>query len=621
MTRRRGWYSFTGDDCFIELMLALTHPDDRWTEPERPDILSALDELSAWADDHRHYDKHYHASGWESAISDFAGAVDSLGSNMKQRLKSHVNRIRNLYKPGIGADRTRRTQLSAELAAMRRILADTATLIAAWHDLIGVCSREESSSNVVSSRRDTFWAVVRAADRNALELSRQLPPILAGDPLAALGARRELGEIDSAEEDLQSVVSGPLTGPEERLELVVKLLGSEPRSRAHVVWFAFRYAPLTSIRQQLGPIQFLDARSLRAVLTQDGSQGAHAAELDELGNADSIPNHPDVTMARVDLGTGVFSDAVRVARERLDALIAMSSIGCAIPWRRLYGFIHAQDGHVVAARYFVYEDREPESPRAFDRTTAQVSRMAPRVASMIPVMDQDLKDIIDALPWWRAAFNQPTAATIILNVRVIELIARRIGENSWTTYLRKYIKNMWIYNRMENMLFLALHEALVRTTAQEAQAQQRQIFLEAASHEHGQRFHVDRAARHLDTIIQFTPPSLPVGRELRTIKRRTSNATAIRSWCTELERLWVESVDRLERSRNSIAHSGPFTEQAVLLAQPFSQKISIWALGESVEGFLEDKSLARSHKDVKIRWDQWRSSTRTMTSINDIFNH
>lgn len=39
MVRRSSTRCLTGDDRCIELMHALTHPDEPWTQPERPDIL------------------------------------------------------------------------------------------------------------------------------------------------------------------------------------------------------------------------------------------------------------------------------------------------------------------------------------------------------------------------------------------------------------------------------------------------------------------------------------------------------------------------------------------------------------------------------------------------------
>jgi hypothetical protein len=182
------------------------------------------------------------------------------------------------------------------------------------------------------------------------------------------------------------------------------------------------------------------------------------------------------------------------------------------------------------------------------------------------------------------------------------------------------MKNSWIQDSITNTLYLALREALTKRVSPEVVAVQREIFLEVMRYSNGQqRFHVGQAVRYLDTIIGFVAPNLPLARDLRTIKQRTSNAAAIQAWCAELERVWQGSVHRLERVRNSVAHGGPFTEQAVLITQPFSQKVAVWALWESIEGFIQGKSLAQSHADLRIQWDQWRSSLQYATSADHIF--
>lgn len=611
-----------GDDRFIELMDALTHPEERWVQPERSDILLALDELIAWTNDSRDYDERIHESGWTSVINDFFTAAGSLGSRTMQVVQAHIDAMRSSCLPGIGGNPAQRAQLSAEAAAMRQTLTTTAALAAAWVDLVGVLSRENSSINTVSARRDTFWAIVRATGRNTVELSRQLTSVLTGDPFEALRARLELGEIDRIDGDIRTIRdTTPSVDPKQRLGLAMKLLNAKPTVRAHTLWFAFRQAYLTTMVQEFGVIRFFNAQWLRANLFQDGPfRGQLPAELNDLKDAGMIPDRRDVVLASVDLGTGTFSDAVRAASERLDAFLGMSTIGSPVPWERMHGFIHAQDGHIVTHQYFVYEDEKLESSLALGSTATQISRMAPRVAPRIPVKDQGMRDIIGALHWWRGSLDQPTAASIVLNVRIIELVASRVGEIDWTTYLQKYMKNVWIHDGILTTLYRALHEALTRHVPPDAQTRQRDIFLEAMQFEDGQqKFHIDRAARHLDIILQFTQPNLPIGRDLRTIKQRTSNAVAIQAWCTELERLWHAWVHRLERVRNSIAHGGPFTESAVLLAQPFSQKIAVWALWESVEGFLEEKTLSQAHSDLGVRWEQWRSSLKHLASIEGIF--
>lgn len=415
----------------------------------------------------------------------------------------------------------------------------------------------------------------------------------------------------------------PLIDPKQRLQLAVKLLSSEPSSRAHRVWFAFRRAGLTATIQDFGSIQLFEAQWVRANLLQGAPfRDEIPSELRDLEVAKTIPDQHDVVLASVDLGTGTYSDAVRVASERLDAFLGMSTIGSPVPWERIHGFIHIQDGRIVTHQFFVYEELRLESPHALDYTAARITSMAPRVAPRIPVSDQSVKNIIDALHWWRPGLGQPTAASIILNVRIIELVASRVGGKAWPTYLEKYFKNAWIHSVILDTLYMALHEALTHRVALEVQPRQREIFLDVMEYRDGQqRFDIYKAARYLDTVIQFIPPHMPLGRDLRTIRQRTSSTSAITRWCAELERLWGGSVYRLERVRNSIAHGGPFTELAVLLTQPFSQKMAVWALWESVEGFLGDKTLIQTHEDLRSHWDQWRSSTQKAASIDGLFDN
>ncbi len=624
MPRRNDTIWFTSDERFIELMHVLTHPEQRWAYPERPDILEALDELIAWANDSRDYDQAVHESGWRSAINDFLVTTDSLGSKTKQVIQSRLDAVRNLCQPNVGGDQALRAQLSTEAAALRQTLGTTPALMAAWTDLVRIIDREESRMNIVSVRRDNFWAIVRAVDLNTVELSRWLTSVLTGDPFEELRARLLLGEIDRIDGDRHSIRdSTPFVHPMQRLNLATRLLRTEPTSKTHIVWFAFRRAGLTRTIQEFGAIRLFEAQWLRANLLQGSPfKDEIPSELRNFEDANTIPNQRDVVLASVDLGTGTFADAVRIASERLDAFVGMSTIGTPIPWERIPGFIHVQDGRIAGNQFFVYEDDSFESPHALEYTAARITSMAPRVAPRLPVSDQGLRDIIDSLHWWRTGPSQPTAASIILNVRIIELVASRIGETTWTTYLENYFKNAWIHSAIMQILYMALHEALTRHLAPEVQPTQREIFLDVTEYRDGQqRFNTGKAARHLNTIIQFIPPDLPLGRDLRAIKQRTSNADAIRAWCAELETLWGGSIYRLERVRNAIAHGGPFTEQAVLLTQPFSQTMAVWALWESVEGFLDGKTLIQSYEDYRSRWDQWRSSMQTATSINDLFDN
>ncbi|GLZ32097.1 hypothetical protein Lesp02_42850 [Lentzea sp. NBRC 105346] len=622
MVRRNGTIWFGGDDRFIELMHALTHPEEQWAHPERPDILLALDELSAWAHDSRIYDERVHKSGWSSAIADFLGAAEALGPVLSASVRFNIDALRALVRSDVGGDANLRSDLMTAASALRLVLADAKSLSAAWQDLLKACGRKESSFDTIAIRRDTFWAMARAADRNVDELSRNLTSILSGSPLGAYSAMLHVDPANGRQITASEIRDAQLIAPVERLQMVDAMLTAAPRIRSHVVWFAFRNAYMNTVAMlELPSFQFFEARWVRGNLEHDDAphRDQIPAELREHGSASSIPDKPDVVLARVDLGSGAFSDAVRIAGERLDELLGMSSIGRAAPWERIPGFIHFQGESGVSDRVFEYSQSPSISPESSMNAGAQISRMVPRVAPFVPVQDPAMRDIIDSLHWWRVGSDQASAASVVLDVRVIELIASRAGEAAWTTYLEKYTKNLWIRSAVIDAFSRPLYEAL-HYRAAVRNPRQREIFLETMKYEEGEQyFDIRKAAGHLDEIIGFVPENLPLSRDLRTVRRRSTSSSSMKSWCKALEKQWQGWVHRLERVRNSISHGGPFTERAVALTQPFSRKLSVWMLWECVDCYLDGKTVVQAHDDIKSRSDSWRNSMNNLKEINDIF--
>src|SRR6266511_191479 len=101
----------------------------------------------------------------------------------------------------------------------------------------------------------------------------------------------------------------------------------------------------------------------------------------------------------------------------------MATLGCAVPWQRLPGVIHVQDGKIVDHRSFEVVGEAEQSRYALAATAAQLRRMAPRVAARIPIADAGAKDTVEALQWWRTGATSSSAEALLLNVRVIELVA------------------------------------------------------------------------------------------------------------------------------------------------------------------------------------------------------
>jgi hypothetical protein len=348
MPRQNDTRWLMGDDTLIELMHALTSPDVRWAEPSRPCLLLALDELLVWIDDPRPFDDRMHVSGWDSAGRDHFDAADGLGQHLKDTIAANVATLQSLWRNDIGGDPVQRQQLKTAALALRADLATTDVVIAAWRDLRKACAQRARPSGNVAARRDAFWEVIRASDRNAEELSRSLTGVLSGSRIGALNVLIALGDVDPAAVDGLALRAAPEMPVAERPGLVERFLVLPIESHAHVVWFAFRQAWLTSTVQSLPAVEFFDAQWLHGNLFDDGPfRGQLPVELTQLERTDELPFDKDVVLARVDLGTGKFPDAIREAAQRIDTLLSMATFGCAVPWQRLPGLIHVQDGRIV----------------------------------------------------------------------------------------------------------------------------------------------------------------------------------------------------------------------------------------------------------------------------------
>ena len=125
-----------------------------------------------------------------------------------------------------------------------------------------------------------------------------------------------------------------------------------PMSAHHVVWVAFDRASLDGTTQTVGPISFYDGAWVRATLEHNGLGRSQLPA--ELTSPDSPLHSPDlpkgdrIVLARVDLGTGVFPDAPRVAAEQAQAVVTVASVRAGDRyWRPLDGYIHATDGRVT----------------------------------------------------------------------------------------------------------------------------------------------------------------------------------------------------------------------------------------------------------------------------------
>jgi hypothetical protein len=102
--------------------------------------------------------------------------------------------------------------------------------------------------------------------------------------------------------------------------------------------------------------------------------------------------------ARVDLGTGQFSDPVRVAREQADAIVQLATFNRGrSTWEALEGYIHVLDGVLRRSLGPFHDERSEEQFLAeHDRTANEFGGIESTIGPHLPVVSPVLRRLLRA---------------------------------------------------------------------------------------------------------------------------------------------------------------------------------------------------------------------------------
>jgi hypothetical protein len=512
------------------------------------------------------------------------------------------------------------------LAALRAHWTDPAVLEAAWSDIADACRDPRTPYETVASRRDLFWQLIRVADRNTQELSRLLVGVLEDNALVVEMARVRLGDLPNPDpgawprQDQLARLAEP-----ERIGLCQRLLAMPPTPAHHVVWVAFDRASLDGTTQTVGPIAFYRGTWVRATLEHNGP-GQSQLPL-EFTSPDSplrppvLPQGDRIVLARVDLGTGIFPDAPRVAAEQAQAVVTVASARAGDRyWRPLDGYIHATDGRVTGWSSFGQPFHRADVAPDLDRTADELGTLAATLGPRLPVVDPALTETIDALGWWQSATDQPPLAAIVLDVRVLELVAARVTNGAWYDYLDSYHRDDWIRSRIVSTLHSAVFAAMrgyhIVSPSEHPQlaALEATLFEPIAAGRHV--FHADRALAALPTLARIWPVHHHLGRQLHTLAIHLSSPAALEDWCQTLGDRWTRTRTRLRRVRNALAHGGPLTPAADTVHRLAHQRAGK-ALSFTLEALLDGRGAVKAHEDARNHMTAWRNGVSGAPSVHD----
>ena len=215
---------------------AMTSPDRGWSEADILDLVAAAADMDAWLHDPRPYEAK-HGQGWTSAVADLHTAAGLIGPRLHAAFGLDLTTALSATAGLPGSDPTpARPAAQTAVAALRARWTDPAVLEAAWSDIADACRDPQTPYETVAARRDLFWQLVRAADRNTKELGRLLAGVLEDNALVVEMARVRLDDLPNPgpgawpRRDQLAGLAKP-----ERIGLCQRLLATPPTPAHHVV--------------------------------------------------------------------------------------------------------------------------------------------------------------------------------------------------------------------------------------------------------------------------------------------------------------------------------------------------------------------------------------------------
>jgi hypothetical protein len=609
-----------------EFSQAMTSPDRCWSEADVLDVVAATADMDAWLHDPRPYEAN-HRRGWRSAVDDLHTTAGLIGPRLRAALGRDLTTALSATAGLPGSDPTPACPAAqTALGALRARWTDPAVLEAAWSDIADACRDPQTPSETVAARRDLFWQLVRAADRNTQELGRLLAGVVDDNALVVEMTRVRLGDLPNPGPGAWPRHDQPagLAEPE-RIGLCQRLLATPPTPAHHVVWVGFDRASLDGPMQSVGPISFYRGAWVRATMEHNGPGRSQLPA--ELTSPDSPLRPPDlpkgdrIVLARVDLGTGVFPDAPRVAAEQAQAVVTVASVRAGDRyWRPLDGYIHATDGRVTGWSSFGLPFQRADVAPDLDRTADELSALAATLGPRLPVADPALTETIDALGWWQSATDQPPLAAVVLDVRVLELVAARVTNGAWYDYLDSYHRDGWIRSRvistLRSVVFATMRGYHVVPSSEHPQLAGLQATLFESTSAGRHLFHADRALAALPTLATIWPVHDHLGRQLRSLATDLSSPAALEAWCQALGDRWTRALARLRRVRNALAHGGPLTPAADTVHRLAHQRAGR-TLSFTLEALLDGRGAVKTHEDARKHMTAWRNGVSGAASVHD----
>ncbi|MEU4234403.1 hypothetical protein AB0F17_59860 [Nonomuraea sp. NPDC026600] len=607
----------TGVTTASEMGMALRLPLGRWSDLAVPSFPAAAEELMAWLADPRTFDKDLHPVAFDSAVQDYDHAVQQgLGTKAKDILSVELADVQRALTPlrAAGWSGDREPARSALRALLGR-LDDHEVLQASWRDLWSKIDDKRTSAEAIAPVRDVFLELAHRAG-HSLEFGSEfiavITGVLADDSWAVTAMKYAIDEVLTAEagqQDGDPLAAAGLT-IDERNALCERFLALPAASSWHAVWLVYEKASMPVLFAALGDISFFSSQYVpddaQAASAKCSSYARNWTTMDGKVLAE-MPHRQGLVNVRVFLPARLYADPVAVARDHVDALVAVGKFHAGIghgDWRLAEGHTHIGHARSTEHRFRLGADAGQQS-MDHERRSAVFSEMEAfwKQKDGSPAMNNDrLAEAVELLRWWQAAQEQAPLARVIADVRVIETASSRIGPGPWHKHLTRFLKPAWIVHSVHGHLRATIHDALGGASeGLSRQARERRQTLATATR-HTDDFPwiglvpgTTRTA--LTELLDIYPEHHHTRRRLRTLASRMDNHDAFNKWRAQLDTRWTHLLDRLVRTRNAITHGGPATAGTVRSIALFASQLSAWEVQLALEAALQNISHESAHQN------------------------
>lgn len=577
-------------------------------------VLTALNELDDWLSLPTAED--VHRATRESLAADVAHALAGYGPSLlalatsAEQLRKEANEIaapKNLVTwPGTAA------QISA---AARAELAQPSAAKAAFDDLVASVQDPSTAPELIRARLNVFVSLVQLADRPVSATCSMLGEILADSADAVGVARRWLDGIPFVETlDLIEQVAGSTAA--DRITLCHRYLEQPAERGHHVVWVVYQNARLirSQWRLQVGRVEFFDGPTMIEEIRQPAGPATSQSLPDELlkpaaeGGVDADflwPTPEQLTWwvaARVDLGSGQYSDPVRVAREQADAIVELAAFRHRrSTWEPNNGHIHIVDGSERGWSGPLHNSPKTTTVRAeYDTTYDELDELRPLVAQL-PVNDPLLRRLVEAIRTLNAAAKSPEPDLLTQDARVIELIAQQCGQ-TWQKFLKDNRAIDWAYNTVLDEVFNSVNAVLDDFVLPDRNELRRRLIQSDGHRRH--ILNLGAALEILPTLVDRIPLHHTSARRLRTTAYRTETPATLGKWLKELTDDFNRKVDRAARFRNGLTHGQSAQADVAQTVRWFVSHEARTSADIALEAAIE-------RHPIKDEYDQRQSSTQT----------